>query len=169
LLTYRAHTLGSDPLTHVGGQDITAHVDFTSVARAGERGGLETVGLISQAALLRRLGVDRYLRQLERSPLGASEYEANRRALQALIDPEGLGNVQALLQTRGLPGFDPFTLASLPVADEAVPDWLPLLHRDQMRLPGPIEAEGFIDLDAQWRELVGDLDADADADTSATG
>jgi hypothetical protein len=28
-----------------------------------------------------------------------------------------------------------------------------------MRLPGPLEAEGFLDLDAQWRELFAEDEA----------
>jgi SAM-dependent MidA family methyltransferase len=157
LLTYRGHALGSDPLRHVGEQDITAHVDFTSLARAGERAGLETVGLIGQAALLRRLGLNAYLRQLDGAALPAAEHEANRRALLALIEPSGLGNVQGLLQTGGLSGFDPFVPPEESSAGSAAPDaggsWLPVLHPGQMRLPGPLEAEGFIDLEAQWQEL----------------
>jgi len=149
LLTYYAHTLGSDPLVRVGEQDITAHVDFTSLARAGERSGLETIGLISQAALLRRLGLDAYLGQLDASRLSAWDHEANRRALLALSDPNGLGKIQALLQTRGLSGFDPFGPTITPFAE----NWLPLLRPGQMRLPGPAEAEGFVDLEGQWQEL----------------
>ena len=155
LLTYRSHTLGSDPLQYVGAQDVTAHVDFTSLARAGERGGLESVGLISQAALLRRLGLDAYLKRLDASPLAALDHDANRRAMLALIEQAGLGRVQALLQTRGLPGFDPFACGA---SESTAPDdpWLPLLRPGQMRLPGPLEAEGFLDLEAQWRELFED-------------
>jgi SAM-dependent MidA family methyltransferase len=152
LLTYYAHTLGSDPLVRVGEQDITAHVDFTSLARAGERAGLSTVGLISQAALLRRLGLDGYLRRLDAVPISGLDHDANRRALQALVEPDGLGRIQALLQTRDLPSFDPFGPVDL--AGDA--DWLPLLRPGQMRLPGPLEAEGFYDLEGQWRELFGD-------------
>jgi SAM-dependent MidA family methyltransferase len=163
LLTYRAHTLGSDPLVRVGEQDITAHVDFTSLARAAERAGLETVGLISQAAFLRRLGLDGYLRQLDASGLTAWDHEANRRALLALVEPTGLGRVQALLQTRGLGAFDPFQVT--PGQDDV--GWLPLLRPGQMRLPGPPEAEGFLDLEAQWRELVGDGGDDRDATSDA--
>ena len=166
LLTYRGHSLGSDPLRHVGEQDITAHVDFTSLARAGERAGLETVGLIGQAALLRRLGLDGYLRQLDRAALPAAEHEANRRALLALMEPDGLGTVQGLLQTRGLPGFDPFAADTDRTAGTTTPDaagvWLPLLRPGQMRLPGPLEAEGFIDLEAQWQELFSGGDDDPD-------
>jgi hypothetical protein len=40
--------------------------------------------------------------------------------------------------------------------------WLPLLQPSQMRLPGPLEAEGFLDLDAQWRELFEDASDDAE-------
>jgi SAM-dependent MidA family methyltransferase len=159
LLTYRGHTLGSDPLQHVGAQDITAHVDFTSLARAGERGGLTTIGLISQAALLRRLGLDAYLRQLDRSAISASDHDANRRALVTLADPDGLGRVQALLQTTGLPDFDPFAPRAPGSESAGAPDWLPLLRPGQMRLPGPLEAEGFLDLEGQWQELLsGDED-----------
>ena len=56
-----------------------------------------------------------------------------------------------MLQTRGLPDFDPFR----PVDVTGGADWLPLLRPGQMRLPGPLEAEGFVDLEEQWRELVG--------------
>lgn len=156
LLTYRQHTLGSDPLVHVGAQDITSHVDFTSLARAGECAGLGTVGLISQASLLGRLGLAEIVRAVDRSILDAWAHEANRRALQALAEPSGLGRVQALLQTRGLPGFDPFANP-----DGEQPGWVPVLRPGQMRLPGPLEAEGFVDLEGQWRELFGDADLDA--------
>jgi SAM-dependent MidA family methyltransferase len=164
LLTYRGHTLGSDPLRHVGAQDITAHVDFTSLARAGERGGLDTVGLISQAALLRRLGIEAYLQRLDRSSVRATEHDANRRALLALVEPTGLGRIQALLQTRGLPSFDPFAFtddarSGAQAGGTAAGDaWLPVLRAGQMRLPGPLEAEGFLDLDSQWQELLGGVD-----------
>jgi hypothetical protein len=30
---------------------------------------------------------------------------------------------------------------------------MPLLRPGQMRLPGPLEAEGFVDLEGQWQEL----------------
>ena len=52
-------------------------------------------------------------------------------------------------------------------------EWLPLLRSGQMRLPGPLEAEGFVDLEDQWQELIesieggGFSEADGD-DTDAT-
>ena len=151
LLTYRNHALGSDPLVRVGAQDITTHVDFTSLARAGERAGLATLGLIAQATLLPRLGLQHYLGALDATRISAGEHDQNRRAMLALIDPSGPGRVEALVQTRDLDGFDPFDASSDPPAR-----YLPLLRPGQMRLPGPLEAEGFVDLDKQWRELFGD-------------
>ena len=155
LLTYHAHTLGSDPFVRVGEQDLTSHLDFTSLARAGERAGLATVGLLDQATFLTRLGLPEYLRRLDASPVSAGVHDENRRAILALVDPTGLGRVQALLQTRDLPGFAPLDLAGVPP-----PARLPLLRPGQMRLPGPLEVEGPIDLDAQWRELFGEAEAD---------
>lgn len=158
LLCYRGHTLGSDPLTHVGEQDLTSHVDFTAVARAGERAGLTTLGLADQATFLTNLGLRDYLRRLERAPIRASEHDGNRRALLELIRPDGLGAVKALLQTRGLPDFRPSGVFGQDAGPdswrrEGAPEWLPLLRADQMRLPGPLELEGFGDLEAQWREF----------------
>jgi SAM-dependent MidA family methyltransferase len=43
LLTFYRHTSG-DPYVRVGRQDITASVDFTTLARAGEETGLRPLG-----------------------------------------------------------------------------------------------------------------------------
>ncbi len=45
----RAH---SDPLIHIGEQDITAHVDFTHVAEAAIKTGFQVAGYTNQAAFL---------------------------------------------------------------------------------------------------------------------
>lgn len=159
LLCYRRHGLGSDPLAHVGEQDITSHVDFTSLMRAGEAAGLTTLGLTNQAAFLNNLGLRRYLRLLAAHRLPAVEHDANQRAMLALIDPDGLGAVQVLIQARDVPSFRPSGLGLSPPPAE--PGWLPVLGPGQMRLPGPLELEGFGDIEAQWRELWGGRDEPA--------
>ncbi len=53
---YRHHAHG-DPFYWPGLQDITAHVDFTAIAQAAARGGLSTLGFVSQARLLTSLGL----------------------------------------------------------------------------------------------------------------
>ena len=57
LTTYYQHTQLDAPLRHVGRQDITAQVDFTSVIDAGLRNGLDLLGMDTQGRFLRRLGL----------------------------------------------------------------------------------------------------------------
>jgi SAM-dependent MidA family methyltransferase len=48
----------ADPLATPGAVDLTAHVDFTALARTAERGGARTHGPVTQGAFLRRLGIE---------------------------------------------------------------------------------------------------------------
>src|SRR5262249_8570409 len=52
LLCYYRHTYNEEPLRRPGEQDITAHVDFTSLALAGAARGLEPVELLRQRDFL---------------------------------------------------------------------------------------------------------------------
>ena len=47
-----------DPFAHPGLEDITAWVDFTRVAEAGDEAGLEVLGYATQAAMLLGLGIE---------------------------------------------------------------------------------------------------------------
>ena len=53
---YRHHAHG-DPFFYPGLQDITCHVDFTAIARAGEAAGLNLLGYASQADFLLSCGL----------------------------------------------------------------------------------------------------------------
>jgi SAM-dependent MidA family methyltransferase len=57
LLCHRAHQVDADPLADPGDKDITAHVDFTGIALAGQEAGLEVVGYTSQARFLVNAGI----------------------------------------------------------------------------------------------------------------
>ena len=52
LLCFYRHNPSNDPYVRVGRQDMTSHVDFTSLRRAGEEAGLTTLGLVSQSEFL---------------------------------------------------------------------------------------------------------------------
>jgi SAM-dependent MidA family methyltransferase len=58
LMCHYRHRAHADPFTHVGLQDITAHVDFTAMARAGTGAGLDLLGYTSQALFLLGCGLD---------------------------------------------------------------------------------------------------------------
>jgi len=57
LMCHRAHQADADPLTDVGEKDITAHVDFTGIALAGQDAGLEVLGYTTQARFLMNCGL----------------------------------------------------------------------------------------------------------------
>ena len=57
LMCHRAHQVDADPLTDLGLKDITAHVNFTGIALAGQGAGLDVLGYTSQARFLLNCGL----------------------------------------------------------------------------------------------------------------
>ena len=57
VMCHRAHLADADPLLDVGDKDITAHVNFTGIALAGQEAGLEVLGYTSQGRFLLNCGV----------------------------------------------------------------------------------------------------------------
>jgi SAM-dependent MidA family methyltransferase len=57
LMCHRAHQSDPDPLADVGDKDITAHVNFSAIALAGQDAGLDVLGYTSQARFLLNCGI----------------------------------------------------------------------------------------------------------------
>jgi SAM-dependent MidA family methyltransferase len=57
LMCHRGHRADADPLAGVGLKDITAHVDFTGIALAGQDAGLDVIGYTTQARFLMNCGL----------------------------------------------------------------------------------------------------------------
>ena len=57
LMCHRAHLADTDPLVDVGRKDITAHVNFSAIALAGQDAGLQVLGYTSQARFLLNCGL----------------------------------------------------------------------------------------------------------------
>lgn len=57
LMCHQGHLADPDPLVAVGDKDITAHVNFTGIALAGQDAGLEVLGYTSQANFLLNCGL----------------------------------------------------------------------------------------------------------------
>jgi SAM-dependent MidA family methyltransferase len=57
VMCHRGHLADADPLADVGAKDITAHVDFTGIALAGQDAGLAVLGYTSQARFLLNAGI----------------------------------------------------------------------------------------------------------------
>jgi SAM-dependent MidA family methyltransferase len=61
LLCHFRHRFHDDPFTRLGLQDITAWVDFTAVAEAGQAAGLEVAGYTTQAHFLIGCGLGEFV------------------------------------------------------------------------------------------------------------
>lgn len=82
--TFSHHRVGDDPFRDVGEKDITAHVDFTRLARAGEERGFRTVFYGDQGSFL-LAGAEGTLR-------AAIEAVPSRgREVQQLVHPAAFG------------------------------------------------------------------------------
>lgn len=73
LACYRAHSVNSNPYCNIGQQDITAHVNFSSLYFWGQNYGLECTGFCNQHYFLHSLGLANYLRTLEKEFCNKSE------------------------------------------------------------------------------------------------
>ena len=115
---YRGHTVNADPFAHVGEQDLTAHVDFSTLRRAGESEGLVFAGQTTQGAFLASLEMGDLLVALGQEPATTlPDYLAAQAATLRLIDPGGMGRFGVLMMARGAPISPPlrgFTIPPLP-------------------------------------------------------
>ncbi len=99
LRAYHRHRLVGDVLANPGEQDITAHVNFTTLRVIGEREGLRTEAACSQAEFLTRI--------VQRAWQSAGDFvpwtSERTRQFQTLTHPEHLGRTfRVLLQSRDL-------------------------------------------------------------------
>lgn len=103
LTTFHRHQVGTPEedvdqrggpawLAHPGLQDITSHVDWTSVTSAAAAEGLDLLGLPDQTHFLLALGA------LDNSPTGSDTPSIKHRlALKTLLVPGGLGSTHHVL------------------------------------------------------------------------
>jgi SAM-dependent MidA family methyltransferase len=101
LLSFYKHNPSNDPYARIGRQDMTSHVDFTTLRHTGEAGGLKTMGLVSQAEFLANLGIGEAM-PAHSAELSLEERLARRRAVSELVDPAGLGRIKVLVQVKGV-------------------------------------------------------------------
>ncbi|HEU5320617.1 MAG TPA: SAM-dependent methyltransferase, partial [Methylomirabilota bacterium] len=116
LLCFYRHNPSGDPYARLGQQDITSHVDFTTLRRAGEEAGLRTIGLVSQSEFLSNVGIAEAMTPAAEGETDLEAYYARRRAVSELLDPAGLGRIRVLLQARGVGDARPSELAGGPDA-----------------------------------------------------
>ncbi len=109
LQCYYRHAHHNDPFAYVGEQDITAHVDFTTLENWGHEVELTQIGFTQQGLFLMALGLGDRLSRLSNPISDQAATSQNiqaimmrREALQQLISPMGFGNFGVLIQAKGL-------------------------------------------------------------------
>ena len=110
LRAYRGQQVTDDPFVDPGAVDLTTHVDFTALERAGARAGLEPAGFTNQGDFLAQLGMGMFLVDLQQEPdMTTEDYLSAKAAIFRLIEPGGLGRFGVLGMVRGLDLDPPLT------------------------------------------------------------
>ncbi|MER3422669.1 MAG: SAM-dependent methyltransferase [Nitrospiraceae bacterium] len=116
LLCYYRHAVSENPYTRIGWQDMTSHVDFTSLAAIGEEAGLRVTGFTNQMSFLMGWGIE--------ETVGSLDPESDEfRSIIRLLRPEGMGRTfKLLMQHKGMKNpeldglrFKPFFSSALAV------------------------------------------------------
>ena len=100
MLCYRRHQVNEDPYHDVGGQDLTAHVNFSSLKKWGEEYGLKAGGFCSQGTYLISLGIDEVIAELYGN--AADTFDTAR--IKGLILPQGMGESHKVMIQHTLQG-----------------------------------------------------------------
>jgi SAM-dependent MidA family methyltransferase len=103
---YAGQRLSRDLLANPGKQDLTAHINFSDLIRAGERAGLTTLYFDRQAKFLLALGVTdhEHFKPLDEVGDGGLDLIDRRDEARRLVLPDGMGEeIRVLVQGRGVP------------------------------------------------------------------
>lgn len=105
VMTYREHTASPNPYDAPGEQDITAHVNFTALAAAAERGGLRVHKLLTQSQFLMGIGEgNQFADAFEECRLPPERAKVALQ-LKHLVMPTGMGETfNVLLASKGVEG-----------------------------------------------------------------
>ena len=110
LLCYYRHQFNDNPFSHIGEQDITAHVNFSSLKKWGQELGFQTVGYCPQGTFLVSSGIDEIITELYAD---SSDYTSELANIKGLIFPQGMGtshNVMVQYKGKGSPELQGFSL-----------------------------------------------------------
>jgi len=101
LLCYHEHQVTEDPYQNTGEQDITAHVNFSSVKKWGDELGINTIGFCPQGTFLVSLGIDEVIAEIHKIHKN-SDYPFEVARIKKLILPGTMGEThKAIIQYKG--------------------------------------------------------------------
>ncbi|MEW6586824.1 MAG: SAM-dependent methyltransferase [Nitrospirota bacterium] len=110
LMCYYKHQASEDPYVDIGDQDITAHVNFSSVKKWGEEFGFRALGFSQQGVYLVSLGIDEVIGELY---VNSKDYLFEVARIKRLILPGTIGETHKVLvqyKGAGVPALRGFSL-----------------------------------------------------------
>jgi SAM-dependent MidA family methyltransferase len=113
LLCYYKHQYNENFYQHVGDQDMTAHVNFSSVKLWGDERGLKTLGYCPQGTFLAASGIDEVITELY---AGSDDYFSEVSKIKTLILPQGMGESHSFMvqyKGKGSPDLRGFSLRNM--------------------------------------------------------
>nr|WP_238947874.1 SAM-dependent methyltransferase [Caldimonas brevitalea] len=93
LMCHRGHQADTDPLSGLGQKDITAHVNFTGIALAGQDSGLDVVGYTTQGRFLMNCGLLDLLPPAQAGGPAETERLRSVSAVQKLVNEHEMGEL----------------------------------------------------------------------------
>jgi len=114
VMTYRQHSAGASPYEAPGEQDITAHVNFTALAAAAGREGMEVHRLLTQSQFLMGIGEQNQFADAFEECRMPQERAKVALQLKHLVTPAGMGECfHVLVGSKGMPASSAATLTGL--------------------------------------------------------
>ena len=113
LLCYHRHLFNENPYQNIGEQDITAHVNYSSLKQWGEELGIKTIGYCPQGTFLVAAGIDEVITELYS---GSPDYLSEISKIKGLIVPQGMGESHSVMiqyKGEGLPELRGFSMRNL--------------------------------------------------------
>jgi SAM-dependent MidA family methyltransferase len=103
VMGHYAHHAVQDPFFYPGLCDLTAHVDWTSIANTGINAGLSLLGFTSQASYLLDAGIGSLLME-KVDPSNSAEFMPHSNAIQKLLSEAEMGELfKVMCFGKGLP------------------------------------------------------------------
>ncbi|MDO8746377.1 MAG: SAM-dependent methyltransferase, partial [Thermodesulfovibrionales bacterium] len=101
LLCYHKHQMTEDPYQNTGEQDITAHVNFSSLKKWGDELSIKTIGFCRQGVFLVSLGIDEVIAEIHKIHKNY-DYPFEVARIKKLILPGTMGEThKVIIQYKG--------------------------------------------------------------------
>jgi len=110
LLCYYRHLFNENPYQYIGEQDITAHVNYSSLRIWGDELGFHTLGYCPQGTFLVAAGIDEVITELYAD---SPDYFSEISKIKGLIVPQGMGESHSIMvqyKGEGLPELRGFSM-----------------------------------------------------------